>query len=119
MAIGVGFGTIGAQALKDVLNEEQLSLGNKGVFYQLIHAIGLLIVFLLSIVNNKVNYKWCSLFFKIGVLFFSGSLYIIAINKGILGEIQLLKFCLIPITPLGGISLITGWILLAKKAIKN
>ena len=118
MAIGVVFGAIGAHALKDVLNEEQLSLWNKGVFYQLIHGIGLLIVHLLSIADNKVNYKWCSLFFKIGLILFSGSLYMIAINKGILGDIQILKYFLIPITPLGGLSLITGWILLTIKAIK-
>jgi uncharacterized membrane protein YgdD (TMEM256/DUF423 family) len=114
MAVGVGFGAIGAHALKDLLNDAQLDLWNKGVFYQLVHGLGLLIVAVLRKTNNEFNHKLPTLFFKLGIVLFSGSLYLIAINKGFFGEIALLKYCLIPVTPLGGISLIMGWIFLAK-----
>ena len=119
MAIGVGFGAIGAHALKDFLNETQLDLWNKGVFYQLVHGLGLLILALLSKINTEFNYKWPSLFFKFGIVLFSRSLYLIAINKGILGELTLLKYLLIPATPIGGISLIMGWIFLVKNTINH
>ena len=116
MATAVAFGALGAHALKDLLNNEQLELWNKGVLYQMIHGIGLLGICLLSKYNAEINLKWCFYLMIIGIIFFSGSLYLIALNKGILGEIELLKRIMIPITPLGGSCLIISWILLAIKA---
>ena len=73
MAVGVGFGAIGAHALKDLLNDAQLDLWNKGVFYQLVHGLGLLIVAVLRKTNNEFNHKLPTLFFKLGIVLFSGS----------------------------------------------
>ena len=115
MAIGVGLGAIGAHALKDLLNDYQLALWNKGVFYQLIHGIGLLLISLISLNNSTIRLKWILRLMLLGIIFFSGSLYAIAINNGIFGEVLFIKYLMIPITPIGGSLLVISWILLALK----
>ena len=115
MALGVAMGAIGAHALKNSLNDTELNLWNKGVLYHLIHSLGLMIIYLIAKTNSQINFKWCFLLILFGILFFSGSLYLIALNKGIFEEIELLKSLMIPLTPLGGICFITGWVLLAIK----
>ena len=115
MALGVAMGAIGAHALKNSLNDTELNLWNKGVLYHLIHSLGLMIIYLIAKTNSQINFKWCFLLILFGILFFSGSLYIIALNNGVFGEIESLKKIMIPITPLGGICFITGWVLLAIK----
>ena len=112
LAFGVAFGALGAHALKDFLSNEQLDWWNKGVFYQLIHSIGILIIALLLTVKPELNLKWCLRTMLIGIFMFSGSLYILSINKGLLGDITLVKYSMIPITPIGGSCFITSWILL-------
>ena len=115
MAIGVAFGAIGAHALKDLLNDYQLTLWNKGVFYQLIHGLGLLLISLLSLKNSAFRLKWVLRLMLVGIVFFSGSLYTIAINNGVLGEVLFVKYLMIPITPIGGSLLVISWLLLALK----
>jgi len=115
MAIGVAFGAIGAHALKDLLNDYQLTLWNKGVFYQLIHGLGLLLISLLSLNNSAFRLKWVLRLMLVGIVFFSGSLYTIAINNGVLGEVLFVKYLMIPITPIGGSLLVISWLLLALK----
>jgi len=115
LALGVAAGAIGAHTLENSLNEDQLSLWNKAVFYQIIHGLGLLLIHNIAQSNTKINFKWCFLLLLFGVIFFSGSLYLIALNNGIFGEIELLKKIMIPITPIGGMCFITGWTLLAFK----
>ena len=112
LAFGVAFGALGAHALKEFLESKQIDWWNKGVFYQLIHSIGILIIALLSTVKPELNLKWCLRIMLIGIFMFSGSLYILAINKGLLGNITLLKYSMIPITPIGGSCFIISWILL-------
>ena len=114
-AIGVAFGAIGAHALKDLLNDYQLTLWNKGVFYQLIHGLGLLLISLLSLNNSAFRLKWVLRLMLVGIVFFSGSLYTIAINNGVLGEVLFVKYLMIPITPIGGSLLVISWLLLALK----
>ncbi len=118
IAIGIGAGAIGAHTLENVLNHEQLTIWNKAVFYHLIHGLGILIITIIAKLYININFNWCIYLLLIGIVFFSGSLYLIALNNGLFGEIQLLKKILIPITPIGGICFISGWILLAIK-LKN
>ena len=118
IAIGIATGAIGAHTLENVLNQEQLTIWNKAVFYHLIHGLGILIISIIAKHYTHINFNWCFYLILIGIVFFSGSLYLIALNNGVFGEIQLLKKILIPITPLGGICYISGWILLAIK-LKN
>ena len=118
LALGIISGALGAHSLENHLNTEQLSIWNKAVLYHLIHGLGLLIVSIINKIYNNINLKWCFYLLFAGIILFSGSLYLIALNNGIFGEIQFLKKALIPITPIGGLCFITGWILLAIK-MKN
>ena len=115
LALGIITGALGAHSLENSLNTEQLSIWNKAVLYHLIHGLGLLIISIIAKIYTNINFSWCFYLLFTGIIFFSGSLYLIALNNGIFGEIQLLKKVLIPITPLGGLCFIAGWILLAFK----
>ena len=112
LAIGVAFGALGAHALKDVLEQEQIDWWNKGVFYQLLHALGIFSISAMLSSKPELKFKWSLRLMFTGILLFSGSLYILALNKGILGGISALKYAMVPITPIGGGCLIISWILL-------
>lgn len=106
--LSVVFGAFGAHYLKAKLDGDQLQTFETGVRYQMYHALALL---LLSAVSEKLSSKylnyifWC---FLVGVLFFSGSIYLLAC-KNLLG-IESIAKVLGPITPLGGLLFILGWI---------
>ena len=104
--IAVIGGAFGAHALKEMLSNEQLAAYQTGIRYQFIHAIVLLFLFL---VMNKFDSKFfgiASKFIFWGVILFSGSIYILTL-KNLIG-LELLKF-IGPITPIGGLLLISGW----------
>jgi uncharacterized membrane protein YgdD (TMEM256/DUF423 family) len=109
-ASGVLLGAFGAHALKATLSPAQLETWQTAVSYQLIHALALLAVFfmarhsILSGVDISLAVKISGWAFLIGVLLFSGSLYALCFGGGALFG---------PITPLGGVSFIVGWIALA------
>lgn len=102
--LSVIFGAFGAHALKKILSEEQLKSFETGVKYQMYHAILLLIIGF-NIPQPKPAIIWC---FIIGIFLFSFSIYGLVLSdaKG-----KKLKF-LGPVTPLGGLLLLTGWLLL-------
>ncbi|HSI08952.1 MAG: DUF423 domain-containing protein [Rariglobus sp.] len=102
--LGVSAGAFGAHALKDILTEAgTLSIWNTAVLYHLIHVLALLVTTLFSS-NQTPPSRWlrkaCQCWL-LGILLFSGSLYSLA-----LGGPRLLG----PVTPLGGIFLILGWV---------
>jgi len=110
-------GAFGAHALKEILSPEHLVSFQTGVRYQMIHAVVLL--FLFMIVNKK---KFESKYFLLaakfifwGVILFSGSIYILTL-KNIIG-LEALKFAG-PITPLGGLLIITGWVFVVWGGVK-
>lgn len=99
--LAVIFGAFGAHALKKILSEDQLKSFETGVKYQMYHAIVLLFAgsyFKGS--NQLMNYS-----FIFGIILFSFSIYGLVLSdaKG-----KKMKF-LGPITPLGGLLLVTGW----------
>ena len=106
-ALAIVFGAFGAHALKKILNEEQLKSFETGVKYQMYHAIALLVVgFNLDASTSNYSYiVWC---FIIGVFLFSFSIYALVISSA---KGKKMKF-LGPITPIGGLLLLLGWILL-------
>ena len=115
-ALGVVLGAFGAHALKVRLDAEQLQVFETGVRYQNYHAIALM---LLGILYEKFKTKstlYAGYFFMAGILFFSGSLYLLA-ARTLLG-IEAWKF-LGPVTPLGGLCFIAGWISLIYSVLKN
>ena len=106
-ALSVIFGAFGAHALKKILSEEQLKSFETGVKYQMYHAIVLLIIgFNFKFENPIENYMVYS--FIVGIILFSFSIYGLVISSAKNKKLRFLG----PITPLGGMFLIVGWILL-------
>ncbi|WP_295337375.1 DUF423 domain-containing protein [Flavobacterium sp.] len=100
-------GAFGAHALKKVLTAEELITFETGVKYQMYHALFLLFLGMTSLVNEKVKKSIFKLI-VVGVVFFSGSIYILA-TKTITGiDFRPLGI----VTPIGGTLLIIGWLLL-------
>ena len=109
--VGVGLGAFGAHGLKSVLNPELLTVYQTGVTYQMWHALGLMGI---SLVNQQSPesklINWAGWLMFIGIILFSGSLYLLAILN--------LKWIGI-ITPIGGVSFIMAWVLIAIFATKK
>lgn len=97
-------GAFGAHALKKVLSEAQLQSFEVGVRYQMYHALFLLFIGVFTFLSKKDRLVifWLTIS---GVLFFSGSIYLLATN----GITNLKTKFLGPITPIGGLLLISAW----------
>ena len=112
--LGLGsivLGAFGAHALKEILSIEELSSFETGVRYQMYHAIVLLFVnsydeFTTS-QKNRITYL-----FIIGILLFSGSIYLIHLTSISAKSIWF-------VTPLGGLFLIIGWVFMMRSLIKR
>lgn len=108
-AIAVILGAFGAHILKEKLSPELLSTFETGVRYQFYHALGLFIVGILIKDSQNKFFQWAGICFTIGVVFFSGSLYLISTHE-IIGLINY-KWAG-PLTPIGGLCFIAGWLFL-------
>jgi uncharacterized membrane protein YgdD (TMEM256/DUF423 family) len=104
--LAVAIGAFGAHGLKNSLDSYGMELFKTANHYQFIHALVMLVLSLLK--QNQHNRS--IMFFGVGTLIFSGSLYALALTK--------LKF-LGSITPLGGICFLIGWALLMKAGLKR
>ncbi|MEF3077477.1 DUF423 domain-containing protein [Winogradskyella poriferorum] len=106
--LSIIFGAFGAHALKKILSEDQLKSFETGVKYQMYHAIVLLVLGCNQEFSTPAMY-W---FFTIGIVLFSFSIYglILSDAKG-----KKLKF-LGPITPIGGLLFVIGWLLIVLRA---
>ena len=98
--LAVVLGAFGAHALRSTLEGRgMLDVWNKAVFYHFIHAIALLVLALYGTIN-----RGACLLLLVGILLFSGSLYLLALTS--------LRW-LGPITPVGGLCFLAGWAWLA------
>jgi uncharacterized membrane protein YgdD (TMEM256/DUF423 family) len=106
LTLAVVLGAMGAHSLKGKISPENLESFKTGVTYQFYHGFALILIAILMEVFKKPGLKWASLLFTIGIVFFSGSIYVLStaemtgMNAKIFG----------PITPLGGLFFIAGWI---------
>lgn len=117
MALAVAAGAFGAHGLKEKISAEMLEIWEKAVFYMMIHAVGILITGALSVHFKSKKLQLAGLFFLFGIVFFSGSLFLLALKDiSFTGSI---KHVLGPITPMGGISFIAGWLYLAVFAMRK
>ena len=120
-AIAVALGAMGAHYLKSKFASGEISAAELQAFetaakYQMYHSIALLVIALsIDKLNSKFIYKgaYC---FMAGIVLFSGSLYILS-TANLLG-LSSVRW-LGPITPIGGLFFITGWLLLAFSAVKK
>lgn len=115
-ALAVILGAFGAHALKSVLSQTELQTFETGVRYQFIHSIGILIIGILYHIHPQKLLLRAGLFLFLGILFFSFSLYLLAL-KEILG-ISSWTF-IGPITPIGGLFFIAGWVLTAWSFLRS
>lgn len=109
-AITVMLGALGAHALKSMLQPNQLTSFETAVRYQFFHLLALLFTGLMSFHHTKVSFKWVIRLFSVGIVLFSGSIYLIIYFQYHLID---LPRGLVILTPLGGISLTAGWIVMA------
>ncbi len=108
--IGVALGAFGAHMLKDKLPPHLLNVMEIGVRYQLFHAV---LIVALSAVASVYNPQWMAgagWLFVLGAVLFSGSLYLLALT----GIKQWGA-----VTPVGGITLLAGWVCILIGACKS
>ena len=108
-AIGILFGAFGSHSLKSKLNPEQLIVFDIATRYLMYHAIGIFSIGILAYSVPESVVKIPVFIMLIGILLFSGSLYLISL-KGFS------KFGII--TPIGGTAFIVSWVLLAINIYK-
>ena len=113
--ISVILGAFGAHALKERLSADQLPVFETAVRYQVYHAFALIVVGLLSDKFNASLLNYAGYLFIIGITLFSGSLYLLSTRS--LTGIEW-KF-LGPVTPLGGLCLIAGWLFVVLSVLKK
>nr|WP_321411780.1 DUF423 domain-containing protein [uncultured Carboxylicivirga sp.] len=113
-ALSVVLGALGAHALKSILSIDKLQSFETGVRYMIIHALVLLIIGFVFEFNNRLQ-KAMAWSFISGTLLFSVSIYFLSIADSIGLQLSFLG----PITPVGGLLMITGWILLLVIVSKN
>jgi uncharacterized membrane protein YgdD (TMEM256/DUF423 family) len=105
LALAVVIGAFGAHGLRDILDPYSLSVYQTGVSYHFYHALGMLAIPLLakSGLVTEVSAKWAHRLLLLGIVFFSGSLYALALTgTTILGAVA----------PIGGSAFIAGWLVL-------
>lgn len=109
MALGVVFGAFGAHSLKDMVTADRLEIFETGARYQVYHALGILLVGTLLYFRKTNLMPWAGWLFTAGIICFSGSLYLLSF-----AEILNVPTSLVgPITPIGGLLFVAGWIVLA------
>jgi uncharacterized membrane protein YgdD (TMEM256/DUF423 family) len=104
--LAVAIGAFGAHGLEGTIPEDLLEVYKTGVTYHLVHAVCLLAI---SLIGNE-NYFKAALFFLIGIILFSFSLYVYAMTAITTVAI---------ITPFGGVSFLIGWILIIVEGFKS
>ena len=108
-ALGVALGAFGAHAFKSMLMETgRLETYELAVRYEFYHALALLATGILQQFIQTKYIRLASLFFLLGTLLFSGSLYLLCFTNNSLFAMA---------TPFGGVLLISGWVLLTISII--
>lgn len=108
-AIAVAVGAFGAHGLKPLMDAAQQETFKTGSLYHFFHALVLLVISFTTS-NNKILYQ-SFYFFLVGIILFSGSLYILSTC-----HIYMAGVCRFfgPITPIGGLFFIAGWLNLLR-----
>lgn len=120
-SIAVALGALGAHFLKsklqgDVFTTDHLNGFDTGVKYQIYHTIAMFALFIYSKQNNHKYINWAYNCFLTGILMFSGSLYFLC-TRNLYGA-DWLKM-LGPITPIGGLFFVAGWIFIALIGLQS
>lgn len=117
--LAVILGAFGAHYLKKKVGNgmflpEDFDAYKTGVQYQFIHTLAIVGVFAIKDKIPLYN-KTITTMFALGIIFFSGSLYLLST-----GALTGCNFkWLGPVTPLGGLCFIGGWVCLALSVVKQ
>ena len=103
-ALSVLLGAFGAHGLKNRLSMEDLAIFETAVRYQMYHALGILLMGVASFYLTEKLVSIPAYFLILGIIIFSGSLFLLVFTN--------LKW-FGAITPIGGLCLMIGWLLLA------
>ena len=104
MAATIAIGAFGAHGLKNLVDAAALNTFEVGVRYQMYHALAIVILgFVPTPPKVKKIVFW---FFITGILFFSGSIYLLSLNTILPFNAAKIGF----ITPIGGVLFIVGWV---------
>ncbi|GAA0462567.1 DUF423 domain-containing protein [Alkalibacillus silvisoli] len=107
--ITVALGAFGAHGLENRLSEKMMQTWEKAVQYQMFHTIAIFIASILLLKTELTVFQTSGWAFLVGILIFSGSLYIYSLTST--------KFFAM-ITPIGGLAFLIGWIILAYGVTK-
>jgi uncharacterized membrane protein YgdD (TMEM256/DUF423 family) len=105
-ALAVMAGAFGAHGLKGSVSADQMAAFATASHYHLLHSVVLLALGLFALQSGR-SIQWPASLFAIGIVLFSGSIYLLVLTS--------MKW-LGPVTPLGGLCLIAGWISLFSLA---
>ena len=109
MLLGVVLGAFGAHALQQLLTPRQLASYQTGVHYQMLHSIGLVLLGLAARATGDGNaLRWSARLMLAGIVLFSGSIYLMTAGA---------PRWLGAVTPVGGVSFMLAWALLARHAL--
>jgi len=108
--LGVVLGAFAAHVLEKQLTFDELSSFQTGVRYQIYHALALLILAVLPLKKTILPAR----FFIGGIVLFSGSIYMLTLDSLMGVDLSFLGW----VTPIGGLALITAWLLLIRAAYK-
>jgi uncharacterized membrane protein YgdD (TMEM256/DUF423 family) len=100
MFLGVALGAFGAHALKKKISVDMLEIFETGVRYQMYHALALLFLSWLSVTRPAAGITVAGWAFTIGIVIFSGSLYVLALSGVRTWG---------AVTPVGGLAFLVGW----------
>ncbi len=108
--LAVALGAFGSHGLKNITTPEMISIFNLGVEYQFYHTFALIAVAFAGHWVRSRLFDWAGYLFITGMVLFSGSLYLYAL----LGT----KWTG-PITPMGGVCMLVGWLCIAVAMWRN
>lgn len=110
-ALAVGFGAFGAHGLRNILQQYGRTANfETAAQYQMYHALAMVLTGLLLIHYPAKQLVWAGWSFMVGIIFFSGSLYILSLTN-------VTKWG--AVTPIGGVAFIAGWVLLLAGLWRN
>ncbi|MFP9100836.1 DUF423 domain-containing protein [Flavobacterium sp. RHBU_24] len=111
---GIILGAFGAHGLKKIVEPESVAVFETGVRYHIYHAFFLLFIGATTFISEKAK-KVIFILTIIGTLFFSGSIYLLALNSKLPFDFRPFGW----ITPIGGFLLILGWGILFLNTMKK
>ena len=115
-ALSVALGAFAAHGLKQIVPADVVTTFETGVRYQFYHAFALLFVAILYEKYAGSLLQWAGNCFQIGIILFSGSLYVLTALKAT-DTVGVSKIGIL--TPFGGLFFIAGWILMVLAFIKR